>query len=163
MRPQNAVITLGHFCESLNGSGYGMEDLFMTSLKTVASVFAFTALSVAAPAMTAAAGSAKELRITPLKAINVDVGVKRAIGYYLADNGNCNLTVLLSDAFYEGEGMTPSASRVNFKVAGGTSAQVDTIDGTGMSFACSAGASDMTVRIFERIAQSPYRARVSTP
>jgi hypothetical protein len=140
-----------------------MEDLSMTSLKSVASVFAFAALAATGSAMTAAADSAKELRVTPLKAINLDVGVKRAIGYYLADNGNCNLTVLLSDVFLEGEGTTPSASRVSVKVAGGTSAQVDTIDGTGMSFTCSARANDMTVRVFERIAQSPYRPRVSTP
>jgi len=133
----------------------------MTSLKTVTSVFAFAALAAAVPVMPAAAGSATELRVTPLKSINLNVGVKRAIGYYLADKGNCNLTVLLTDVFMEGEGSVPSASRVSVTVAGGTSAQVDTIDGAGMSFACSTGANDMTVRVFERVAQSPNRQRVS--
>ena len=43
----------------------------------------------------------------------------------------------------------------NVNVAAGTSAKVDTIDGTTMQFTCSAGASDMTVKTFERYADSP--------
>lgn len=128
----------------------------MSTLKATTTALVFAVLAVAHGAQPAGAGGAKELRVTPLKAINLDVGAKRAIGYYLAENGDCNLTVLLSDVFYEGEGTTPSASRFNVNVSGGTSAKVDTIDGTTMAFSCAASASDMTVRVFERIAQSPY-------
>lgn len=135
----------------------------MTSLKSAVSAFAFAALAVAHGAKPAEAGSSKELRVGPLKAINLDVGVKRAIGYYLANDGNCDLTVLLADGINEGMGSVPSASRVSVRVSGGTSAQVDSIDGSAMSFACAAGANDMTVRVFERIAESPVRAHVSTP
>lgn len=135
----------------------------MTSLKSAVSALAFAALAVANGAKPVEAGSSKELRVTPLKVINVDVGVKRAIGYYLANGGNCDLTVLIADGVSEANGLAPSASRVSVKVSSGTSAQVDTIDGTAMSFACSAGANDMTVRVFERVAESPFRARVSTP
>lgn len=135
----------------------------MTSLKSAVSAFAFAALAVAHGAKPAEAGGSKELRVEPLKVINLDVGVKRAIGYYLANGGNCDLTVLLADGVTESNGLAASASRVSVKVSGGTSAQVDTIDGTALSFACSAGANDMTVRVFERVAESPVRARVSTP
>ncbi len=131
----------------------------MTSLKAVAVSVAFSALAIAHGAVPARADGAKELRVGPLKVINLDVGAKRAIGYYLAEQGNCNLTVLLSDVFYEGEGTTPSATRVKVNVGGGTSAEVDTIDGTTMAFTCAASASDMTVRVFERIAQSPVLAK----
>ena len=131
----------------------------MTYLKSTAVALAFSALSVAHGAAPARADGAKELRVGPLKAINLDVGAKRAIGYYLAEQGNCNLTVLLSDVFYEGEGTTPSATRMKVTVGGGTSAEVDTIDGTTMAFTCAPTASDMSVRVFERVAQSPVLAK----
>ena len=127
----------------------------MITIKNSVASLAFAALAVANGAMPARADGAKELRVAPLKAINVDVGVKRAIGYYLADQGNCSLTVLLTDAYYEGDSTMPSASRVSVNVAAGTSAKVDTIDGTTMSFTCAAGATDMTVKTFARVASWP--------
>ena len=126
----------------------------MISMKSTAASFAFSALAIAHAAIPARADGAKELRVAPLKVINLDVGAKRAIGYYLAENGSCNLTVLLSDVNYL-DGTTPSASRVNVNVAAGTSAKVDTIDGTTMQFTCAAGASSMSVNTFERFAYSP--------
>lgn len=129
----------------------------MTSLKSAVSALAMAALSIAHGAKPVEAGEAQERRVKPLQVINLDVGVKRAIGYYLANSGNCDLTVLLADGVNEGHGSAPSASRVSVKVSGGTSAQVDTIDGSAMSFTCAAGANDMTVRVFERVAFSPVR------
>jgi hypothetical protein len=131
----------------------------MIATKSLISAFAFAALAAAHGATPVRAGGAKELQVKPLKAINLDVGNKRAIGYYLADAGNCSLTVLLSDVNYQDDGTTPSASRVSVSVLGGTSAKVDTIDGTTMAFTCANGASTMGVSVFERIAQSPYLPR----
>ncbi len=126
----------------------------MISIKSTAASFVFAALAVAHGAVPVRAEGSKELRVAPLKVINLDIGAKHAIGYYLADNGSCNLTVLLSDVNYL-DGTTPSASRVNVNVAAGTSAKVDTIDGTTMQFTCSTGAGDMTVKTFARYADSP--------
>ena len=130
----------------------------MTNLKSAAVAVAFSALAVAHGAVPAHAGGAKELSVVPLKAINLEVGAKRAIGYYLAENGGCNLTVLLTDVSYD-DGITPSATRVNVSIAAGTSAKVDTIDGTTMSFTCATGAVGITVRTFERFAYSPVLAK----
>lgn len=126
----------------------------MISMKSTAASLAFSALAIVNGAIPARADGAKELRVTPMKVIDLDVGAKRAIGYYLADNGGCNLTVLLSDVNYL-DGTTPSASRVNVNVAAGTSAKVDTVDGTTMQFTCDRGASSMSVNTFERFAYSP--------
>jgi hypothetical protein len=133
----------------------GWEALSMTTLKTASGVLAFSMLALAHGAVPVRAGGSAELRVAPLKAINLDVGAKHAIGYYLAEQGNCNLTVLLTDVSYDGDGTTPSATRVNVNVAAGTSAKVDMIDGTTMQFTCAAGASDMTVKTFARYADSP--------
>ena len=127
----------------------------MISIKNSVASLAFAALGLAQGALPARADGAKELRVTPMKAVNLDAGTKRVIGYYLADQGNCNLTVMLSDVFYEGDGTVPSASRVNVNVAAGTSAKIDSIDGTTMQFTCAAGASDMTVKTFARVAYWP--------
>lgn len=129
----------------------------MISMKSLASTLAFAALAAAHGAVPARADGYKDVQVAPLKVINMDVGTKHAIGYYLAENGACSLTVLLTDFSYDGDAV-PSASRVSVNVAGGTSAKVDTIDGTTMAFACAAGASNMTVRTFSRVAQSPYLA-----
>ncbi len=126
----------------------------MSNLNITAASLAFAALAVVHGAVPARADGSKELRVAPAKAIIMDVGAKRAIGYYLSENGACNLTVLLSDVNYL-DGTTPSASRVNVNVAAGTSAKVDTIDGTTMQFTCASGASAMTVKTFERYADSP--------
>lgn len=135
----------------------------MTSLKSAVSAFALAALAVAHGAKPVEAEGAQELRVKSLQAINLNVGVKRAIGYYVANAGSCDLTVLLADVVSEAFEQVPSASRVSVKVAGGTSAQVDTIEGTAMSFTCATSANDMTVRVFDRVALSPSRSRVSTP
>jgi hypothetical protein len=130
----------------------------MNAMQSTAVTLILTVLAGAYGAAPVSAGEAKELKVAPLKVINLDVGAKRAIGYYLAENGACNLTVLLSDVNYL-DGTTPSASRVNVDVAAGTSAKVDTIDGTTMQFTCAAGATGMTVRTFERFAYSPVLAK----
>lgn len=135
----------------------------MISMKSTTASFVLSALAFAHGAAPVRADGAKELQVGPLKAINLDVGAKRAIGYYLADNGSCNLTVLLSDVNYQDDGTTPSASRVNVTVAAGTSAKVDTIDGTTMQFSCAAGAADMTVKTFERFANSPVSNSAPMP
>ena len=61
----------------------------------------------------------KDVQVAPLKVINMDVGAKHAIGYYLAENGSCNLTVLLTDYLSTTDGTAPSASRVSVNVCGG--------------------------------------------
>lgn len=132
----------------------------MITIKNSVASLAFAALGFAHGVVPARADGAKELHVTPLKAINLDVGIKRAIGYYLADNGSCNLTVLLSDVNYL-DGLVPSASRVTMNVAAGTSAKVDTIDGTTMQFTCSTGARDMTVKTFARVAYWPTGVQVN--
>lgn len=126
----------------------------MISMKSATASLAFAALATAAVAGSARAEGAVQLSVTPLQVINVDVGTKHAIGYYLADNGKCNLTVMLTDFSYDGD-QIPSASRVNVEVAAGTSAKVDTIDGTTLAFSCAAGAAEMGVRSFTRLALSP--------
>jgi hypothetical protein len=128
----------------------------MISTKFTAATLALATFAVAHGAQTVRADTA--IAVAPLKVINMDVGSKHAVGYYLADNGSCDLTVLLTDISHE-DGATSNASRISVDVAAGTTAKVDTIDGTTMAFTCAAGATKMSVRTFTRVALSPFQSR----
>lgn len=130
--------------------------MFLKS-KVLLSVLALSLLAV--PRLAAHAEDALPFSVKPVQAFQLSVGAKRALGYYLANNGTCDLTVLLSDVSYPDDGIIPSASRVGVQVAAGTSAKVDTIDGKTMSFSCSKQAERMTVNVMERLAFSPAAAR----
>lgn len=122
-------------------------------------VLSFAASVLAIGAGAAGAESAPSMSFKPLQAFRLDVGAKRALGYYLENKGNCDLTVLLADISYPDDGILPSASRFGVKVAAGTSAKIDTVDGQTVSFACAARAERMTVSVVQRLAFSPAGVR----
>lgn len=131
----------------------------MKSLKSMLQSLALVAFVTTGSTLGAHAQEAQPVSVKPLQVFHVSVGAKRALGYYLAEAGTCDLTVLLSDVSYPDDGIIPSASRVGVKVAGGTSAKVDTVDGRTIAFSCAARAEEMTVSVFERLAYSPAAQR----
>jgi hypothetical protein len=127
----------------------------MMSLKSTVQSLAFALLVLSVPAIQSHAEAVKPVIIKPLQAFNLEIGAKRALGYFLSEDGKCDLTVMLSDIAYQDDGILPTASRVGFKVAAGTSAQVDTVDGQAIAFQCSNRADRMALSVFERLAFSP--------
>jgi hypothetical protein len=63
--------------------------------------------------------------LTPGKGVSFNVGSKRAVGYFLNDNGTCKVTVVLAEATGDGATPAPPATRVNVSVAPGKSARID--------------------------------------
>jgi hypothetical protein len=89
------------------------------------------------------------------------VGSKEAVGYFLAERGGCDLTLLIGDA---GEAASEAAkggtaSRFSTLVAAGRTARIDTADGPSVEFFCSTGASFLTTRVYERVAYTTSAAR----
>lgn len=102
------------------------------------------------------AGSVKAdgaVALKPIKGQSFDVGSKRAVTYFKAADGICNLTLLMSDRMGE-DGAIPvaAASRVNVSVAPGKTARIDTAEGKSLEFRCTAGAKVMTVKPLEQVA-----------
>ena len=111
----------------------------------------FVSLALAHGALRVSAGNAART-IGPAKGITLLVGTKRAVSYFVADGDTCNLTVMLSDTYFDTDPVVPSAVRVNVSVGAGTSSRVDTADGPSLTFFCAPGAKSMKVETSERTA-----------
>ena len=130
------------------------------------SVFAAAALTVAGLAgLNAAPGHAGEFSsatvVKPKAGLSFPVGSKQAVGYFLAERGGCDLTLLVGEA---GDAASDSvkggsASRFTTLVAAGRTARMDTADGPSVEFFCSTGASFLTTRVIDRLAYSAPAVR----
>lgn len=129
----------------------------MTNLRKHLVTVAFAALAVSHGAAPAGAANRSSLRVEPAKGISLDVGSKHAVAYFLAANGGCNLTLMLSDVFTEDDQSIPSAARVNVAIGAGTTARIDTVDGPSLAFQCTPGAAAMSVETVDRVAYEPMQ------
>lgn len=109
-----------------------------------------TALMLAGTAPAAAADVAS-LKMKPSHGVSFDVGTKRAVGYYLAEGGICNLTVLMADNGVNDE-VKGAATRVSIPVIPKKSARIDTAEGKTLEFTCAPSAQGMTVNMLEKVA-----------
>jgi hypothetical protein len=99
----------------------------------------------------------------PLHAISFDVGRKHVLSYFLAKNGLCELTMMVTDRpdeASEGDEI-PTLTNARFRavIDGGKTAQLDTADGNSLEYTCTV-IQMMTVRKVHRIAfTAPPRAK----
>jgi hypothetical protein len=133
----------------------------MTNFFSSKSVFAAAALAVAGIAgLNATSGHAGEFSsatvVKPKAGLSFPVGSKQAVGYFLAERGGCDLTLLVGEAgeAASDSGKGGSASRFSTLVAAGRTARMDTADGPSVEFFCSTGASFLTTRVIDRLAYS---------
>jgi hypothetical protein len=126
---------------------------------TFAKVFASTAVIAAAIAGYAAipARAAEAATIKPIVGGLFYVGSKRAVAYFASADNACKVSVLMADRFDETKA-DPALTAVRFSalVRGGTSAEIDTIDGPTLSLTCATDASSLKVQVLDRVA---YAAR----
>ncbi len=92
--------------------------------------------------------------LRPFAGLSMEIGDKRAVGYFVADSGMCHVTLLVGEAVPEAvstaAGTVPA--RFSASVAAGRSARVDTGTGPSLELTCSPGADRLTARIVERVA-----------
>lgn len=126
---------------------------------TFSSLVLASAVAIAATAGGAAAETAGSLAtLKPRQGISLDVGSKRAVGYFLADSRVCNLTLLVADRMAETDLSIPAATRLQFEVAAGSDVRVDTTEGKALGFSCATDAKSMRVDRLEQVAAySPRR------
>ena len=114
-------------------------------------VAAFASALMLASAAPAAAAEGASLKMKPNHGVSFDVGSKRAVGYYLADGGICNLTVLMADTGLNDE-VKGAATRVSIPVIPKKSARIDTAEGKTLEFSCAPSAQGMTVNVLDKLA-----------
>lgn len=126
----------------------------------------FVPLTVIAMLLATAALGAAHARSTstatavymPQQGISLDIGAKRAVGYFLSDARLCNLTVLLADAMADGDDAIPAPARLQFDVAAGSDVRINTTEGKMLAFACATDSKSMTVTaVGQMAAYNPKR------
>ena len=124
------------------------------STKTLATL-AFAAVAASHGALPVRAGDSA-ISVGPAKGITLLVGTKRAVGYYVADAGACDLTLMVAETYLNEDTVIPTATRIRSVIGAGTTAHVETLDGASLAFTCATGATSMTVEKYDRVAyQAP--------
>lgn len=125
----------------------------MTKSMTFSVVSAVAAAAVLAySAMPVSAGKDEGLILEPLKGVSLDIGTKHAVGYFLSENGACNLTVVLATST-DGEVSEDSpGTRVQVSVQPGAAAIFDAANGKTGEFFCGPAGSKMNARVVDRTA-----------
>jgi hypothetical protein len=125
----------------------------MTSLTKLSLATAFVGLALIKGAVPVYADSAPSLKVfAPAKGISLTVGSKRAIGYFTANSGHCDLTLMIADAFSDESASTSLPVRLNTLIQSGAATKFETQGGPSLQFVCAPGATTMTVQPVDRLA-----------
>lgn len=114
--------------------------------KATAIAAAATLATMLAVGTATAASTEKDITLRPGNGMSFVVGKKRATTYFHQVAGQCDVTVMVSEATWLVKAGYVPASRMRVKLTPGTETQIDSFDGKSISFACNADAKSMTVR-----------------
>jgi hypothetical protein len=92
--------------------------------------------------------------VRPAQGLMLDVGSKHTVSYFLADEGKCNLTVMVGEKASEAGDNSSVGARIRVAIDAGRNARVETAEGKSLEFACAKGASSMSVRTLDVVAYS---------
>jgi hypothetical protein len=86
--------------------------------------------------------------------LNIVLGGKQAVSYYVNEKGRCKVTLMVGDAFNGGD--VPDFTTVRFAAAiePAQSATFDTAQGKSLELTCEAGAEGMSVKTPPQIASN---------
>ncbi|MGO9234974.1 MAG: hypothetical protein ACLP4V_13205 [Methylocella sp.] len=112
---------------------------------------AFAGTSVVAdPGIARATDPALPLTIRPLQGASFDIGTKRAVSYFLSDDEECKLTLMLAELVNDDdEANGLAATRMTVAVEVGKAARLDTAEGKSLEFKCQPGGQEMSIDIIE--------------
>jgi hypothetical protein len=95
--------------------------------------------------------------IAPAKGLMLDVGSKHTVSYFTADDGLCNLTLVVGEKANEEGDHGSVGARVRLAIEQGKTARIETAEGKSLEFACARGAQSMSVRTLDLVAYSAAR------
>lgn len=130
-----------------------------STTKITAAMALASVLAISHAGALQAAESSPVLTMKPFHGISFDVGTKRAVTYFLAGNGTCDLVVTLADPpSWDDDIPAFSAQRFEAAIPGGRSRRFTSAEGKTLEFACRARAEGMSVRAVEQIAAGAHSA-----
>lgn len=123
----------------------------MSTIKKGAIVAAMLAGSASIGVDSAASQSSKT-EFKPLHGISLHVGSKHAVGYYQADKGVCELTLVVGEEPRAEEVVAQTPARFRAAIEAGQHARFDTGEGKELAFYCAPGAVAMSVETMQQTA-----------
>lgn len=84
--------------------------------------------------------------------LNLTVGRKQAVSYFLNDDGHCKLSLMVGDAFNGQDIPDPTTVRFEVAIDPSNTARFDTAEGKVLEFTCHAGAREMSVKAWDEVA-----------
>lgn len=126
------------------------------SKKPVSSLVAVAVAAIASLNVTAghAGEFSSALIVKPKAGLSFVMGSKQAVGYFMAERGGCDLTLLVGETGEAASETSARSARFRTFVSAGRTARIDTADGRSVEFFCSSGASFLTTRVIDRVAYS---------
>jgi hypothetical protein len=124
----------------------------VTISKPLALVLA-SAITIGTASFGAHAESSNTQVFKPARGISLDVGSKKIVAYYLANDRVCDLTVMVADLPDADGNLSGKSSRMNVPVKAGTSSHVYTADGRALEVSCAISTKLMTLRPLEQTAE----------
>ncbi len=112
----------------------------------VAAVLALSILTAAGNAV------AESVSFKPNQGVSLHLGPKHAVGYFLTDDGVCQLTLVVGDEIKGDELPATASARFRAAIEAGKHARFDTGSGTELQFSCAPGAVAMTVEPLDQVA-----------
>lgn len=112
------------------------------------------ALGLAAPVHASGTG---RVVLEPATGKSFQVGTEKTVGYFLAKDGHCELTLMVAPVGDIDE-VKGAGTRVRFTVAPGRTGVLDSAEGPALQFSCAADAKTMTVEPFQRVAYAVRKA-----
>jgi hypothetical protein len=82
--------------------------------------------------------------------LDTKVGTKQALSYFFNEDGLCQVTVMVAEAFNDEDIPVSTTVRLEVAIADGERARMDTAEGKSLEFACQAHAHELAVRAGEQ-------------
>lgn len=102
--------------------------------------------------------SAKADSFKPRQGVSLHMGTKHAVGYFVAENDVCHLTLVVGDEIRDDDVLPKTGSaRFRAAVGSGKTARIDTGNGSELEFQCAPGATAMTVSTLKQVAYSAVK------
>lgn len=118
---------------------------------------AFTAVAMGGAALPVKAGAKGNVVLKPADGQSFEVGSGKAVGYFLAKNGACELTLMVAP-IGDLDDVKGAGSRVRFTVAPGQTGAFESPEGGALQFSCAGDAKSLTVKPFQRVAFAETKA-----
>ena len=102
--------------------------------------------ATSAVAVTAASGESDAVSYGPIQAISYVLGSKRAVGYFSAEDGACQVTLMVAEDIDPDVAMPLSAARLRVALQPGQTVQLDSDERKFLDLTCGPGAQSILAR-----------------